>query len=398
MNEPVDTADAVRAGPSPNLAAFAGFASLFIGIGLARFGYTPLLPAVIEAGWFAPAQAAYLGAANFAGYVAGAVFAWRLPVPLSPRGTLRSLLVVTALSFAASSVPLSFEWMAFWRFLPGLTGGWIMVLAAPLMLTAIPAERQRRAAGIFFAGVGSGVVASGTVVPALLAVGLAEAWLGIAALMAFIMAFAWRGIPAGEVDLPVSSPPETIPFAPAMVGLIVAYSLIAVGVGAHMLFFVDYVARGLGQGIATGAMFWIVIGASGLAGPIVATAAARQYGLRNTMLAGAVGLAAGNCLTAVSDGLISAFISAVLVGGLLTALSAIVLGIITESIAHRQSRMRMWGHATGGFAVAQAAAAYGYSWLFGAGYGYVSLFLVAAGASLLALFTIWASGHVRTRR
>ena len=43
-----------------------------VGIGLARFAYTPLIPALISAGWFSPSQAAYLGAANFAGYLAGA--------------------------------------------------------------------------------------------------------------------------------------------------------------------------------------------------------------------------------------------------------------------------------------------------------------------------------------
>ncbi len=41
-------------------------------IGLARVFYTPLLPTIIAAHWFSPADAAYLGAANLAGYLAGA--------------------------------------------------------------------------------------------------------------------------------------------------------------------------------------------------------------------------------------------------------------------------------------------------------------------------------------
>src|SRR5215207_7251621 len=40
--------------------------AILVGIGLARFAYTPLIPALVEAGWFTPAQAAYLGAANLA--------------------------------------------------------------------------------------------------------------------------------------------------------------------------------------------------------------------------------------------------------------------------------------------------------------------------------------------
>jgi hypothetical protein len=47
--------------------------AILVGIGLARFAYTPLIPALVEAGWFTPAEAAYLGAANLAGYLAGAL-------------------------------------------------------------------------------------------------------------------------------------------------------------------------------------------------------------------------------------------------------------------------------------------------------------------------------------
>ena len=395
MKQPCDTASGM---PSPNLALFAGFASLFIGIGLARFGYTPLLPAVIEAEWFPPADAAYLGAANFAGYLAGAVFAWRLPVPLTPRATLRILLAATAVSFAACSVPLSFEWMAFWRFLPGLTGGWIMVLAAPLMLTAIPLERQRLAGGIFFTGVASGIVASGTLVPLLLAGGLEAAWLGIAALMALLLALAWRGIPASDVALPRDRLPDATRLTPEMAGLVIAYALFAFGISAHMLFFVDYVARGLGYGIGIGSVFWIVLGAGGLAGPILAAMAAKRIGIRTTLLASCIGLAAGSGIAAASNGLISTFLSAILVGGLLTALSAMTLAMITESIAARENRTRMWGIATAAFAVAQTAAAYAYSWLFAEGYPYETLFLLEAAASLLAFFSLWASARVSRPR
>jgi hypothetical protein len=48
-------------------ATLSGFSASLVGIGLARFAYTPLLPAIIGARWFAPSSAAYLGAANLAG-------------------------------------------------------------------------------------------------------------------------------------------------------------------------------------------------------------------------------------------------------------------------------------------------------------------------------------------
>ena len=53
----------------------AGFALVFVGLGLARFGYPPLIPVMVSHGAVTPAGAGYLAAANFAGYLAGAVVA-----------------------------------------------------------------------------------------------------------------------------------------------------------------------------------------------------------------------------------------------------------------------------------------------------------------------------------
>src|SRR3954453_16740507 len=55
----------------PLRATVAALSANLVGIGLARFGYTPLIPALITAGWFTPAAAASLAAANLAGYLAG---------------------------------------------------------------------------------------------------------------------------------------------------------------------------------------------------------------------------------------------------------------------------------------------------------------------------------------
>jgi len=89
---------AILAGP-----ILAGWGACLVGLGLARFAYTPLIPAVIAAEWFAPADAAYLGAANFAGYLLGAAggrwLAMRLPVV----AVLRAMLLLAAASFVASA-------------------------------------------------------------------------------------------------------------------------------------------------------------------------------------------------------------------------------------------------------------------------------------------------------
>src|SRR5882724_11099955 len=93
---------------NPWRATLAGLCASFVGIGLARFAYTPLIPALIAAHWFLPAEAAYLGAANLAGYLAGAVLARQLVARAPARRLLPVTMAVTTLSLFACAAPLGF--------------------------------------------------------------------------------------------------------------------------------------------------------------------------------------------------------------------------------------------------------------------------------------------------
>src|SRR5258705_2832658 len=109
-------------GPAWQFAA-AGLCASLVGLGLARFAYTPLIPALIAAKWFSPADAVYLGAANLAGYLAGALVARELGARMGAVRTLRGMMVVASLCCFACSMPVSFAWFFGWRFLAGVSGG-----------------------------------------------------------------------------------------------------------------------------------------------------------------------------------------------------------------------------------------------------------------------------------
>ena len=82
-----------------------GLCASLIGIGLARFAYTPMLPALISGGWFNAGQAGYLGAANLAGYLIGVVGgALAMRRVAAPR-LLRGAMVAATLSCGAGGWP-----------------------------------------------------------------------------------------------------------------------------------------------------------------------------------------------------------------------------------------------------------------------------------------------------
>src|SRR5205823_1346936 len=80
-----------------------------------------------------------LGAANLAGYLAGALGARAMAARTGAPSLLRGSMLLTAASLFACTLPFGFAWYFVWRFLSGGTGGVLMALAAPSVLPGIPA-------------------------------------------------------------------------------------------------------------------------------------------------------------------------------------------------------------------------------------------------------------------
>jgi predicted MFS family arabinose efflux permease len=362
------------------------FCASLIGIGLARFAYSPLLPAIVGAHWFAPATAAYLGAANLAGYLAGALLGRPISARMRVVTVLRASMALATLSFFACAFPLNFAWFFAWRFASGLAGGALMVLAAPTVLPSISASRRGLAGGAIFMGVGAGVVASGTLVPLLLQIGVRAAWFGVGALSLLLTVIGWSGWPSVT---PINAPARQLPppRLPALRSLYVIYALNGVGWLPHMIFLVDFVARGMGKGVQVGSEFWIIFGLAATVGPLAAGRLADRIGF-GRMLRLALLLESGAvAIPAFGLGWIWLILSSVIVGCFLTGTIPLVLGRISELLSqHVEQQKAAWGFATVGYALVQAAGAYGLSFIFSRNGGdYRPLFLIGSAALIAAL-------------
>jgi predicted MFS family arabinose efflux permease len=326
----------------------------------------------------------YLGAANLAGYLAGALIARRIGRAIGPAATLRGAMALTVASLLACAFPLGFVWYFVWRFISGMTGGAAMALAAPTVLAHLPPERRAIAGGAVFTGVGLGIAASGTLVPALVGWGVREAWFGFAALAAVLTLITWR-------DWPHEAPPAPAQQAAHPSGplraLYLEYALNAAGQVPHMVFLVDFIARGLGRGLGSGGRYWIVFGAGALIGPLVAGHLGGRFGFRALLRTAFVFQAAAIALLLVAASPPALALSSFAMGMSVPGIVATVIGRTHELIPHDPARQAAaWSFCTLAFALGQAIAGYLCSYIFAhSANGYPALFALGAAAMLAAL-------------
>src|SRR5690348_289578 len=115
--------------PSPRpvptaLLALAGALSLAAAMGIGRFAFTPVLPLMLGEGLMNVAQGGWVASANYAGYLAGALTAARLPLRAGALAVLA--LLATAALTAAMAWPLPALWVLL-RFLAGAASAWVFV-------------------------------------------------------------------------------------------------------------------------------------------------------------------------------------------------------------------------------------------------------------------------------
>ncbi|SAL71774.1 MFS transporter [Caballeronia choica] len=385
-------------------AMFAGLCASLVAIGLARFAYTPLIPPLIQAHWFTSSQAVTLGAANFAGYLAGALLGRPIASAMSNRTALRLLMLMATAAFFACAFPLSVAWFFVWRFASGLSGGAIMVLVATTVLPHIPAARRGFASGMIFLGLGLGIAASGTIIPKLLQFGLQDTWIGLGVLSLVLSVASWYGWPASAPATPAASAQKAARPAARHEGmtlrvLYAQYAANALGLVPAMILLVDYVARGLGRGAGTGASYWVLYGVAAIFGPLICGNVADRIGFGAAYRIGLALQAVAVAILALSGDPVMLAIATLILGIFTPGIVTLVLGRIHELVPHDHVEQRAaWSRATTAFALFQALGGYGYSFLFSHSHNdYALIFWCGAAALGIAFIADVLTGR-RARR
>jgi predicted MFS family arabinose efflux permease len=339
--------------PPPLRPLLGGILALAAAMGIGRFAYTPILPAMQEVEGLDATQAGLLAAANYGGYLVGAILiAVAVPGPARSR-VLRASAVAVAVTTAMMAVTTGLAAWSVVRFLSGLASAGVLVLASGLVLDDLRRQGRASLSGWLFSGVGLGIVTSGMVVRATgEKLGWRGDWLALALLATAAIYPCWRWLPlAHPENRPIATFPPAQPKArpPALAFLFMAYFLEGIGYIVTGTFLVAIVDRTPGlQGI--GADVWIVVGLAVIPSAVLWGTLAGRVGYARA-LTGAYLLQAVGIVLPILGGAGAAFASAVLFGGTFAGITVLTL-TLAGSLASGGSA-RLIGLLTAVFGVGQ---------------------------------------------
>ena len=373
----------------------AGCCATLLGIGLQRFAYGPILPAMVQDGWLAVGPAGMLGGANLAGYLVGAFGAGMVARAFGVVLALRLSMLAAVAGFALCAINGGFLWFLPWRVLAGLTGGVLMVLAGPAVQAVVPANLRNLASGAVITGVGLGIVVSALLVPALLPFGLPAAWLALAAAALFLTIISWRIWPDVPPPKPASRGGPPLPDGGRV--FLTIYGFAGFAGTAHMVFWPDFIDRGLGLGTEAGAFGWLGYGAAAALGAVVFSRIADWLDTERAMILALVVQVLSLVLPLVWTGPPALGLSAV--GAGVTVLGITALGLVRSRELGGEAAVRLWRLATAIWGITTAAAGFLLAWLLAMTGSHLPMFITGLAAALIALLlATWSNQAAYFRR
>ena len=328
------------------------------------------------------AQGGWLAAANYLGYLAGALSAiW---LSLHPARAIRGALLTIALSTLAMGLLDGFGVWLVLRTVAGIASAWVVVFASMWTLERLAQLGRPRLGGMFYAGVGSGVVIAGVacLVVMQLRASADAAWITLGAVAIALTAVIWATLGLNHLPGPVSND------KPRSAAWLLTACYSAYGFGYIVpATFLPAMAR---QIVADPLVF-------GWAWPVFGTAAALSTLAVSTWWGGAsprrvwivsmLVMAAGVVAPLVLAGVAGILVSAVLVGGT----------FVTVTLAGMEEARQLYGTAarpvmaamTSGFAIGQLAGPVIIALVEKAPHGFTVVLLAAAAglvASAMALY------------
>ena len=329
---------------SPGLVAAAGLAALAVGMGIGRFAFTPILPLMQAEGALTLAGGGWLAAANYAGYLAGALSA---PLLSSSVGARVGLAGVALLTLAMGLDQHLGGWIAL-RAAAGITSAWVLIHVSAWTLERLAPLARPALSGTVYSGVGAGSMLAGAVclMAIQLHLGARQAWIALGLLALAAAAALW---PVFTERTRTRTPVARNRWSAQSVLLVLCYAAFGFGYIIPATFIPAFAREALGEPALYG-WAWPLFGAAAAASTVAVAPLVRRLGERGVWIGGHLVMAAG-----VAAPLLLAGITGILVSALCVGATFMVITMAGLQEARKLGGAGVLAAMTAGFAAGQIA-------------------------------------------
>ncbi|MCM2295939.1 YbfB/YjiJ family MFS transporter [Rhodoferax sp.] len=372
----------------------AGIFSLILVLGVARFAYTPLLPLMQQQAGLGVAEAGWLAAINYAGYLTGALMASRISSLVLKDRLYRIGMVLAIVSTLMMGLSTNLLVWAISRYVAGLTSAAGMLLGTGLIMNWLIRHNHRSELGIHFAGIGLGIAGcAGAVMLFTPWLDWREQWFAFTALGCLLLVPALRWLPPPDTSGLTTSGQKLQDQPPSSLYLRVfmaAYFCAGFGYVVSVTFIVAIVNQLPGLH-GWGNLVFLAIGIGAAPACINWDFIARRSGDLNALILAALLQIVGILLPVLVPGLWAAMLGSLLFGGTFIGMVSLVLSMAGRYYPGMPAKMM--GKMTLSYGVAQIIGP-AVTGQIGAQFGsynaglYVAAAVMALGAGLLVLLKL----------
>jgi len=299
-----------------------------VGIGVARFAFTSLLPPMLS-DYLTVTNAGILASINFAGYLSGAMFSITLKDIQKKVFFFRVGLVLSIFTTLMLATTTNTTLWIISRIFAGFGSAMILLVGSSLVMLKLNLEHKTKAMGIHFSGIGFAIVISELVSRQVLKYGTwSDAWL-VLSLLAFIISFYSMYILSFDKDAhgemkKIKS--KTSIFTPYVIILILAYFTEGVGFVVQGTFLPEIINT-LDGLEGYGNIGWLIVGIAGIPSSILWMRLAHKFNSVDVIIFAMLLQVIGILIPAFSTNIYLNLLSAALYGSTFIGLVALFMNL-----------------------------------------------------------------------
>lgn len=263
----------------------AGILAIVVGVGVARFAFTSLLPFMLEDS-LTLTYAGVLASFNFVGYLSGALFSIFIQDINTKVKYFRIGFVLSIVTTLILGITTNETLWLFSRVAAGFGSAMVLIVGAAIVMVKLDFEDKTKAMGIHFSGIGFAITLSEVISQVVLKNGSwSDAWLVLSA-FALLISFYSLYILSFDKVLKLEAPKHKLSksiFTPYVILLILAYFTEGVGFVVQGTFLPDII-NSLDGLEGYGSVGWLVVGLAGIPSSIIWMRLAHKYGSVNIIM------------------------------------------------------------------------------------------------------------------